>query len=500
MCKDATHSSSSFRRGGASNRHCPDPHTCYCAASHSRPKMAPRGPGARPASGVYWRWHGACCIALSSFFQVSSMTMQPPHLAVTGAAMDTLVPQRHGKKYALIGAALIALIGAASALWSALPHGLRVALLDQRIVAVEKGVFLDDIVVRANAEPLNTVILDSVESGRVEEVLAHDGALVRKGELLFRLSNPQRNLELLARQAEHAQQISNLSNLRVAQQASRTDHQRLLSDLEFALAQGEKQHARNVKLAGAGFISSVALEESNDKLAQQRRAVEAEKRNSDTEVQVKRDALAQMEAAIQGLQSGLLLVNATVDALAVRAPVAGRLTGFRLQVGETVKTDQHIGRIDDPSRFKLAAQVDEFYLNRVAKGRHGSVRQGERSFAVDVATVYPQIKDGRFTVEMVFTQGQPDGLSPGQGLDAQITLGEPAQALLLPNGAFVNDSGAAWVFVLGPDGELAERRAIRAGRRSNNQIEVLSGLAAGEKVIVSSYAAFAMASRLQLTK
>ncbi len=133
-------------------------------------------------------------------------------------------------------------------------------------------------------------------------------------------------------------------------------------------------------------------------------------------------------------------------------------------------------------------------------GRQGSVRQGEQHYAVRVSTIYPQIKEGRFTVEMVFAGGQVPVLSPGQSLDTQITLGEPAPALLLPNGAFVNDSGGAWVFVLEGTGGTAVRRPVRVGRRSNSQVEVLAGLAAGERVIVSGYSAFGKAERLELTR
>jgi HlyD family secretion protein len=413
--------------------------------------------------------------------------------------MDTVVPKKRGKLAVRIAAVLGAAVALAAGAWQLVPHGLQVAAQDVRLAAVERGVFRDEVVVRATAQPLNSVILDSVESGRVEEVFARDGAHVKKGELLFRLSNPQRNLELLARQAEHAQQISNLSNLRVAQEVGRTDHQRRVADLEFALAQAEKQHVRNKRLAAQGYISQVALEESDDKLAQQRRALAEEKRSIELESQVRRDALAQMDKAIHGLQSGLQLVTATVDALAVRAPVDGMLADFHLMVGQTVKTDQRIGRIDDPNRFKLAAEVDEFYLNRVGVGRAGSVTLDGKPWAVAVSTVYPQIKDGRFTLEMVFTKGQPE-LSPGQGLDAQITMGDPARALLLPNGAFANDTGGTWVFVLGRDGETVTRRPIRLGRRSSSQVEVLDGLAAGEQVIVSGYTAFGKAERLQLTK
>jgi HlyD family secretion protein len=422
-----------------------------------------------------------------------------PHL-VTGAAMDVRVPVRRGRQAVRAGALLAAVVLAAFAAWQALPHGLQVAARDVRIARVAPGVFRDEIVVRASAEPLRAVVLDSVESGRVEEVVAHDGQRVAKGDLLFRLSNPQRNLELLARQTEYAQQISNLANLRVAQQASRTDHQRRQADLEYALELARKQHARNASLAARGFLAAAALEDSADRLAQQRRLLDDERRAAAAEEQVRRRVLQQIEGVIAGLQAGLKLVNATVDALAVRAPAAGVLTDFRLLVGETVRPDQRLGRIDDPQRFKLSAQVDEFYLSRVKVGRPGQVDQDGDKYPLRVATIYPQVKDGRFTVEMVFTDGQPPVISPGQGLDARLTLGEPARALLLPQGTYANDGGGAWVFVVAPDGRHAIRRAVRLGRRNDTQVEVLSGLAAGEDVIVSGYTAFGKAERLELTK
>lgn len=422
----------------------------------------------------------------------------PPHVASTGSAMDSVVPKKRGKLLLRAGIGAAAVITFAGLIWYFMPSGLAVKEQDVRIASVESGIFRDEIIVRSTAEPLSSVVLDSVESGRVDEVLVRDGALVEKGQVLFRLSNPQRHLELLERQAEHAQQISNLSNLRVAQEASNTEHQRRLSDLEFALEQAEKQHARNVKLNEQGFISKVALEESADKLAQQRRVLEQHRRSTDLELTVKRSALSQMETAINGLNNGLKLVEATVDALAVRAPVPGKLTGFRLQVGETVQPNQRIGRIDDPSRFKLVTLVDEFYLNRLAVGHHGRVTHNGATYPVQVSSIFPQITDGRFTVELVFTKGEPPSLSPGQGMDVQLTLGQSARALLLPNGAFVNDSGGTWAFVMGRNGR-AERQPIKLGRRSNSQVEVLSGLKAGDKVIVSSYSAFGKAERLQLS-
>lgn len=433
--------------------------------------------------------------------QIKKNIDQPnPGLPASGAAMDTVVPRRRGRTIAIAVASVLAVAAAGYALWSWMPRGLQIDGADLRIGQAAPGVFVDEIVVRANAEPLNSVILDSVESGRVEEVLASDGALVKKGQLLFRISNPQRNLELLARQSEHAVSIFNLSNLRVAQEASASDHRRRLDELQFEVDQARKQHQRNTRLAAQGFISSVALEESVDRLEQQQRQLANEQRASSTEDKVRSAAAQQLESAIDGLNSGLRLVSGTVDALAVRAPVEGRLTNFRLQVGESIATGKNIGRIDDPVRFKLSASVDEYYLNRMAVGRKGSVKQDDKSYAADISTIYPQIKEGRFTVEMVFKDGQPPVLNPGQSLDARITLGEPAPALLLPNGAFINDSGGAWVYVVDASGRGAQRRAVRVGRRNNSQIEVLDGLAAGDRVIVSSYAAYGNSPRLQITQ
>ncbi|WP_245937009.1 efflux RND transporter periplasmic adaptor subunit [Undibacterium pigrum] len=440
--------------------------------------------------------------AIGILRQQTNPEMNQPNArpAITGEAMDKVIPGKRKQRWLRACFALMLLGSLAGLAWYMMPQGLMVQATELRIASVEQGLYLDDLMLRATAEPLNSVVLDTVESGRVEEVFAQDGSMVGQGQLLFRLSNPQRNLELLARQAEHTQQISNLANLRVNFQLGNTDHQRRLSALEFELAQTKKQHARNEKLAEKNFISLVALEESADKLERAQFAVAEEKTSRDAELKVKRDAQLQMENGIRGLQSGLQLVNATVAALAVRAPVAGRLTDFHLQVGETMTTGKRIGRIDDPRLVKLVAQIDEYYLSRISSGRNGIVHLGDRTLAVVVRNVFPQIKDGRFKVELEFVQQQDDAISPGQSLEANITLGEPGPAMLLPNASFITDTGGNWVFVLKPDGTQALRREIKIGRRNNRQIEVLSGLAKGDKVIVSSYANYLNVKRLQINK
>lgn len=422
-----------------------------------------------------------------------------PAPRVTGAAMDRPLPKKSPRYLALLVGGL-ALAGGLVTIAELLPRGLHVSRSELRIATVRRGMFRDDVLVRASAAPLHTVMLDTLESGRVEEVLAKDGAPVRKGDLLYRLSNPQLSLNLVAREADRTQQISNLANMRVAMETSRSEHDRRLLDLTFAVAQARRLQARYAALQRSGYISASMFEDSEDRLEQQEQALAEEKARFAIEMQTKLDAINKMQQAIAQLDLGLRVVNESIQALAVRAPIAGRLTDFQLQVGEIVEPDQHIGRIDDPSRFKLLADVDEFYLGRVSAGEKGRVSADGREYDVAVDRVFPQVTDGRFSVELLFTGEAPVEMSPGESVETRIALGETTSALLLPNDAFLNDSDGTWVFVVARDSQGAERRTIRIARRNNSQVEVAAGLAAGERVIVSSYAAFGKATRLQISR
>ena len=193
-------------------------------------------------------------------------------------------------------------------------------------------------------------------------------------------------------------------------------------------------------------------------------------------------------------------MNEAIDALAVRAPIAGRLTDFKLQLGEIVNAEQRVGRIDDPTSFKLTARIDEYFLGGVTIGKAGSVNVNGHGYAVRVSRVFPQIKDGRFVAELLFTGETPPDMSPGQSAETRITLGGASPGLLLPNDAFYADTGGTQVYVLTPDGRSALRRSIRVSRRNDSQLEIAAGLTAGERVIVSSYAGFRDAGRLNLVR
>jgi HlyD family secretion protein len=365
---------------------------------------------------------------------------------------------------------------------------------------VSRGMFLDNVVARATAMPLNSVVLDAVAGGRVDEVLVRDGATVRQGDILFRLSNTDLLLQLLARQADQAQQIANLSNLRVGLELGRSEAQKRITQQEQELRQSERECERSQRLAESGYISQKALEIARDQLKLNQQLLADYKRSAQIESRTRIDAIRQLELSMQKIDGGLRVVMEHVEALNVRAPMSGRLADFDLLVGTLVKAGDHTGRIDEPGTFKLMAPVDEFYLNRVTPGLPAHAQINGNSAELVINRIYPQIKEGRFMVELHFVGAAPDGIHPGQTVDAHLVLGRASQALLLPNAAFVNDTGGNWAYVLDPDGHTASKRVIRIGRRNNQQLEVTSGLKEGEQVVVSSYTLFKNNDRLDISK
>jgi HlyD family secretion protein len=426
----------------------------------------------------------------------------PPPAAgpASGAAMDRVVSRsrRPPLTRLVVGTLLSCLAG--YALWALMPRGLAANAADIDSALVQPGTFRDELTSRVTVAPLASVVLDATEGGRVEAVLVKDGASVKQGELLFRLSNPQRAQEVMARSADMAQQLANLSGMRAQLAASRLAQRRELAAIEYEVDRAAKAHARNVDLAKSGFLSDAAVEESADRLRQQQRLLAQLKADGNAELDTREQSVRQMDSVIAGLGDQLKLTRANAEALAVRAPVDGRLTGFALQQGESVKPGDRVGRIDSAERFKLQARIDEFYLPRLALGQTGSVLHQGQELKLTLTRIDPQVKDGRFGIELEFADAANAPLQAGQTLDARLTLGDSAQALILADGPFYADSGGAWVYVIAADGASAERRAIQLGRRAAGRIEVLAGLQAGERVIVSGVQRFGDAARLRIEK
>ena len=207
--------------------------------------------------------------------------------------------------------------------------------------------------------------------------------------------------------------------------------------------------------------------------------------------------IEQLETSVAQLEKNLILARSNLDNLLVRAPRAGQLTSLNAELGESKARGERLGQIDDVDRFKAVALVNEFYLNRVRIGQQAELDIGGRRYELEVAKVYPEVQAAQFEVDLRFTDGAPPDIRRGQTLQMRLQLGDISErATLLANGPFFNDTGGAWVFVLGPDRDVAVRRDVQFGRRNPNSIEVISGLVEGDEVIISSYSNFITVDRL----
>lgn len=421
---------------------------------------------------------------------------------VTGSGMDQVVETRKlsTRVKAAIGGAL-ALVAALLFWWFAPSGSSQTVGADHvTISTVTRGTFDDFIPLRARVTPLLTVYIDAVEGGRVEKMLVEDGATVAQGQPIALLSNAELQLSTLARQTEVEQQINNMRSQELSLAQTRLSNERAVLAAETVHDKARRQYEREKPLAEKGFVSGKQFADTQADYELSRRNLAALKRSQATDARLQTSQLSQQQAAAQSMQSGLAIARANLDALQLRAPVAGQLSGFSVQVGQSLQRGERVGQIDSPGRNKLIAGVDEFYLGRVQLQQRASLDFGGKRYDAKVTKIYPQVQNGQFQVDLQFVGPEPANIQRGQTMQARLTLGDPTPALLVPNGAFYNETGGNWIFVVTPDGTNAVKRNVRLGRRNAEYIEVLEGLEPGEKVLTSPYTGYTDKTRLDLTK
>ena len=367
------------------------------------------------------------------------------------------------------------------------------------ISTVTQGRFDDFLPLRARVEPLVTVYLDAVEGGRVEQVLVEDGAMVQQGQMLAVLSNSDLQLNVLARQTEVTQQINSMRSQELALNQTRLANERAVIEADLATQTARRKYEMQRPLAQRGFVSGRQFADSRDTYEANRRRRDVLRRQQSTDERLQSSQLAQLRASTASLNASLEIARATLDALNLRAPVAGQLTSFSIQVGQSFQRGERLGQIDSAGRNKLRAQVDEFYLGRVSEGQVANAEIGGRPYRCGSAKSIRRCATAPSRSTCSSSAPEPANLQRGQTVQIRLTLGAPAPARLIPNGSFYNETGGAWVFVVSPDGGSAVRRNVRLGRRNNDYIEVLEGLDPGERVITSPYTGFAERDRLSLS-
>jgi len=427
----------------------------------------------------------------------ANTTINKTNTAVSGAGMDRKVVRKKSKaKQALLTVAITAVVGLVAWQFSNKLSGKSISVDSNRIVVstVVSGTFEDFIPVRGRVAPAKTVFLDAVEGGRVERILVEDGAQLTAGNLIVELSNASLQLNVLGNEARVAEQLNNMRSIELSLEQNRLRHKSNIIDIEYQIKLLTRQLAREQELVASGAVSQSAFDDTKDTLNwyQQRLLVTQESQASDTRMQ--EEQLKFLKATSQRLESNLEISRQNLDNMNVKAPVNGKLSGFNIEIGQSIGRGERLGQIDTPNDYKVTAYIDEFYLGRVDIGQ----RAVFKDYQLIIKKIYPQVQNGQFEVDFTFAGAQPSGIRRGQTIQTKLTLGDASKAVLIPNGAFYQDTGGNWIFVVTENGDEAVRRPVRLGRRNNQFIEVLDGLEVGEQVVTSPYSSYQDMQHLKL--
>lgn len=368
------------------------------------------------------------------------------------------------------------------------------------IVEVKEGAFQEFIPINGSVLPINSIYLDASVGGRVEEKYVEDGAVLRAGDPIMRLSNTDQQLSLV-------QQETQVLNLLTQAQIARTNAEQVsinnrnqMAEVEQALREAERVYKLNKTLYAEKAIGSQEYEKSSNDYNYQKQRVILTKQILRQDSISTRQKLSQDRQTADRTQSALQLMRQKVGDLVVRAPVDGQLTSFDAEIGQNKNVGERLGQIDVLTGFKVRAEIDEHYINRIFIEQIGNVTVGGKNYELKIKKVYTQVTNGRFQVDMEFIGTPPAGIRRGQTLQIRLALSDETKALLLAKGGFYQQTGGNWIFKLDKNGNTAYRVDLQLGRQNPEYYEVVNGLKAGDKVIVSSYETYDKIQELNIKR
>ncbi len=358
------------------------------------------------------------------------------------------------------------------------------------IEPVTKGQFNDYITVTGNVEPITTILLDAQEGGRVEQKLVEEGAMVKKGEVILKLSNPDLYMNILTSEAQLAEKENFLRNTQITMEQERISIKREILSLRYDIERKDRAFRQNQLLIKDSLISReeyLRSREDRDMAVQSLDLfIERQKQDSlfrSVNVETIKNDLTNMRKNLQ-------LVRERVKSLDVTAPVDGELGILSPEIGQSIARGENMGQINVLTSYKVTAQIDEHYIDRVRNQLTAKLDRQGSEFDLIVRRVYPEVRNNSFKIDMVFQGKMPDNIRTGQTYYLSLQLGQPKESLLVPVGGFFQETGGQWIFVLDPSGSFATKRDITTGRKNPKYYEITDGLKEGEKVIISGYETF----------
>ena len=375
---------------------------------------------------------------------------------------------------------------------------LSVAKADIIISEVKRGEFKEYVRTNGRVMPIEVVHVSPEEGGIVLEKVVEEGSMVKKGDVIVRLSNSALDLQILNAEAELAEKQNLLRNTQVAMQQDLLNNMTELAQLDMDVKRKQRTYEQNERLYGKNLISRETYLQSKEdfELAQKKRTLVGDRLQQDS---IYRSVqMEQMEDNLANMRKNVVLVHQRRDKLDVRSAIDGELGLLDVSLGQSIGAGFKIGQINDLSDFKIQAEIPEHYIDRVVVGQKASFVNDEKKYSIVVRKVYPEVRDGRFRTDFKFEGERPKQMRSGQTYYVNLELGEADESVYIPKGAFFQTTGGNWIFVLDKSGKIAYRRNIKVGRQNPNFYEVEEGLEAGEKVVTSGYEAYAEYEKLEI--
>lgn len=362
--------------------------------------------------------------------------------------------------------------------------------IDARTISVgevARGEFNDYIRVTGQVQPITTVQLSPLEAGVVERLVVEEGASVHKGDVLVELSNTSLTLEILNSEAELAEKQNILRNTLISMEQQKLDLRLDKVQLDLDVERKRRTRQQNEELYRNNLIAREDWLQSKEdyELAAKKRELNIERQVQDSLYRTVQ--IEQMEDNLANMKRNMELIRQRIGNLQVKSPIDGEVGLLDVVLGQSVTSGQKIGQVNDLSDYKVEAQIDESYIDRVRAGLDATFERQDTAFTMRLRKVYPEVRNGQFRADFTFVGAHPRNIRSGQTYYLHLELGQPTDAVIIPRGSFYQSTGGAWIYVLAPEGDRAYKRQIRIGRQNPQYYEVLEGLEPGERVIVSGY-------------
>jgi len=429
--------------------------------------------------------------------------LQCREIIKTKMTVDRIIEKKTWtRKRILTITGIVALIGLLCASWLLTSGKSKLNVDPERITIseVKKGPFQEFIPVNGVVLPVTTIYLDAIEGGQVEQKFIEDGAFVKKGQAILKLSNTDLELSLANQETAVFQVLTQMQNTKNNAVQNTIQQLNQKAEVDNAFVEAERVYKLNKHLYEEKVIGSQEFKAAENNYNYQ---VSRRKLNDQTLTQdavSNKQQIGQMGASYGRMQNALSLMRRKVGDLIVKAPVDGQLTSLDAEIGQSKNKGERLGQIDVLSGYKVRVDIDEHYINRVMIGQMGEATLAGKNYKLRIHKVYTQVNNGRFQVDMEFTDTPPGELRRGQTLQIRLALSDETQAVLLAKGGFFQQTGGNWVFKLNSDGSQAYKVDVQLGRQNPDYYEVVSGLQPGDKIVTSSYENYGNMQELVLRK